>query len=484
MQTEKFILADETWQVFLRYAHKNYHELVYDYWLKPIIPLAIENNLLILGAPSQLIQERVENNYLADISKVINNYLTQNSVDNFKAVKIVTMQTSAEEKDDENNEEEELYTTVNNSVDNSKVTGNNKQESTHKPESKEFSIVKDVNKLSTKYTFNRFITGNSNRFAYSASTVVAEKPGTVYNPFFIYGGVGLGKTHLMHAIGNEILKNNPQQKILYISCEKFTNDMIYYMQEKKMIQFHNKYRNVDALLIDDIQFLVNKERTQEEFFYTFNYLYEANKQIILTSDRRPSELTILEDRLRSRFAMGLHVDVQPPDLETRIAILRKKIEYENISIPDDILTYIASQVTTNIRELEGAFTTVIANASLRGIPYSIDMVMDSLKDILKNELSKPITIPIVQETIANYFKIKVDDLLCKKRTRNITYPRQIAMYLCRELTNESLPVIGQAFGGRDHSTVIHAFDKISKEKEKEIMLKNTLKEVVKLINSN
>ena len=335
--------------------------------------------------------------------------------------------------------------------------------------------------LNPKYTFESFVIGNSNRFAHAASLAVAEVPAKVYNPLFLYGGVGLGKTHLMHAIGNRIQQNHPYLKVLYISSEKFTNELINSILHGNPEAFRQKYRNIDCLLVDDIQFLSKKEHTQEEFFHTFNTLHDANKQIIISSDRPPKEIPTLEDRLRSRFEWGLITDIQAPDLETRIAILRKKALQENIAIPNEIMVYIASRIDNNIRELEGALIRVIAFASLKKEPLSLDMATEALKGLLADNVGRPVTIEKIKEIVASYFRLKLEDLIAKKRTRNVAYPRQIAMYLAREMTDSSLPRIGEVFGGRDHTTVIHAYEKISKERADDAKLDQTIKELTKRV---
>ena len=325
----------------------------------------------------------------------------------------------------------------------------------------------DKSSLNPKYTFDTFVIGNSNSFAHAAALAVAENPAKNYNPFFMYGGVGLGKTHLMHAIGHKILQNQPQKRVLYISSEKFINELINSIKDGSPEAFRQKYRNVDVLLVDDIQFLANKERVQEEFFHTFNALKDADKQIILSSDRPPKEIEKLQDRLCSRFEGGLIADVQAPDLETRIAILKKKSTLENYNVPDDVMTYIASHIDNNVRELEGALTQVVARASFCHYPITSQFAMNVLQSIIKATPVPPSTktasINIIQETVAKYFKITIADLNGKKRNRSIAFPRQIAMYLCRELTTSSLPKIGKTFGGRDHTTVMHACDKIKKQ---------------------
>ena len=329
-----------------------------------------------------------------------------------------------------------------------------------------------------KYSFDSFVVGNSNRFAHAASLAVAEAPSKAYNPLFIYGGVGLGKTHLMHAIGHYVHLNNPNAKVVYVSSEKFTNELINAIRDHTTVQFRNNYRNMDVLLVDDIQFLAGKESTQEEFFHTFNTLHEANKQIIISSDRPPKEIPTLEDRLRSRFEWGLITDIQPPDLETRIAILRKKASSENIDLPNDVMVYIANKIQSNIRELEGALIRVVAYSSLTGKEVIPELVQEALKDILPVSKQKKISIELIQQAIAEHYHLKMDDFKAKKRTRAIAYPRQIAMYLARELTDSSLPKIGEEFGGRDHTTVLHAYDKISQERAQDNNLERTISEII------
>ncbi|GAB6927983.1 chromosomal replication initiator protein DnaA [Paenibacillus sp. JCM 10914] len=315
--------------------------------------------------------------------------------------------------------------------------------------------------LNPKYTFDTFVIGSGNRFAHAASLAVAEAPAKAYNPLFLYGGVGLGKTHLMHAIGHYILEHNPSSKVVYISSEKFTNEFINSIRDNRAESFRNKYRSVDILLIDDIQFLAGKESTQEEFFHTFNALHEERKQIIISSDRPPKEIPTLEERLRSRFEWGLITDIQPPDLETRIAILRKKAKAENLDIPNEAMMYIANQIDTNIRELEGALIRVVAYSSLTNQDVTTHLAAEALKDIIPSSRPRMITIQDIQQKVGEYYNLRLEDFKARKRTKAVAFPRQIAMYLSRELTDYSLPKIGEAFGGRDHTTVIHAHEKIT-----------------------
>lgn len=321
----------------------------------------------------------------------------------------------------------------------------------------------NLSMLNPKYTFDTFVIGAGNRFAHAASLAVAEAPAKAYNPFFLYGGVGLGKTHLMHAIGHYILESNPHMKVVYISSEKFTNEFINAIRDNRGESFRNKYRNVDVLLIDDIQFLAGKEGTQEEFFHTFNALHEEHKQIIISSDRPPKEIPTLEERLRSRFEWGLITDIQPPDLETRIAILRKKAKAENLDIPNEAMMYIANMIDTNIRELEGALIRIVAYSSLTNQDITSHLAAEALKDILPTGRNRVITIQDIQQRVGEYYGLKLEDFKARKRTKAVAFPRQIAMYLSREMTDYSLPKIGDAFGGRDHTTVIHAHEKISQQ---------------------
>lgn len=339
------------------------------------------------------------------------------------------------------------------------------EEATHFEQSTT-SYVNPNSNLNPKYTFDTFVVGNNNRFAHAAALAVAEAPAKSYNPLFVYGGSGLGKTHLMHAIGNEVLKNNKTLNVLYVDSEKFTNQLINAIKDSKTEQFKNKYRNIDVLLIDDIQFIAGKERIQEEFFHTFNTLYENGKQIIISSDKPPREIQFLEDRLKSRFEWGLLADISCPDYETRLAILRKKAQEENIIIEDYILSNIANKIDSNIRELEGVFNKVVAMASLTHSPITIELAEKTINEF-KYENEKVISCDFIKETVAKYFSIDKDDLSGNKRSNDIAFPRQIAMYLCRLIANMSYPQIGAEFGGRDHSTVMHACRKIEKEtKEK------------------
>lgn len=326
------------------------------------------------------------------------------------------------------------------------------------------SKIRHSSNLNPAFTFDNFVEGKSNQLGRAASFQVAENPGTAYNPLFIYGGVGLGKTHLMHAVGNEILKKKSDAKIIYLHSERFVADMVKALQSNAMNEFKKYYRSVDALLIDDIQFFAGKDRSQEEFFHTFNALLEGDRQVILTSDRYPKEINGVEERLKSRFGWGLTVAVEPPELETRVAILMRKAEKAQIDMPYEVAFFIAKRLRSNVRELEGALKRVIANAHFTGNEITLDFVKDALRDLLALQ-DKLVTVDNIQKTVAEYYKIKVAELLSKRRSRSVARPRQIAMALAKEVTNHSLPEIGDAFGGRDHTTVLHACRKVKELKE-------------------
>jgi chromosomal replication initiator protein len=327
------------------------------------------------------------------------------------------------------------------------------------PEPDVQEVVSEAGSLAPRYSFDTFIVGPSNQFAHAASRAVAEAPSRSYNPLFIYGGVGLGKTHLMHAIGHYVLNHQRSLKLTYISSERFMNEMINAVRYDRILDFRERYRSVDVLLVDDIQFIAGKEGTQNEFFHTFNALYDSQKQIVISSDCPPHEIKSLEERLRSRFEWGLIADIQPPDLETKIAILKKKAESEGIPLPDNVAIYIAGKIKSNIRELEGSLIRLIAYASLTGREISLNLAQDVLRNILQHD-EKAVTIEIIQKFVADYYQLKLGDLKSRNNSKSIAMPRQIAMYLCKGLTSASLPEIGRSFGGKHHSTVIHSIRKI------------------------
>ncbi|WP_102399229.1 chromosomal replication initiator protein DnaA [Haloimpatiens massiliensis] len=443
----------QIWEKTLNIIKGELTEVSFNTWIKSIIPISIDRDCLKLGVPNNFTKEILENRYKNLISNAI-------KLISSKSYNIEFIIASEEAVDVQPKEQ-------------------------IKPEQSKIIVSPEITStLNPKYTFDSFVIGNSNRFAHAASLAVAESPAKAYNPLFIYGGVGLGKTHLMHAIGHYVLENNPNSKVVYVTSEKFTNELINSIKDDKNVEFRNKYRNVDILLIDDIQFIAGKERTQEEFFHTFNALHEANKQIILSSDRPPKEIPTLEDRLRSRFEWGLIADIQAPDFETRIAILKKKADVENLNIPNEVMVYIANKIKSNIRELEGALIRIVAFSSLTNKEISVDLASEALKDIISNSQSKQITISSIQDIVSSYFNLSVDDFKSSRRTRNIAYPRQIAMYLCRKLTDMSLPKIGEEFGGRDHTTVIHAYEKISNNLKKDNGLKSTIEDLSNKISQN
>ncbi|UNH38917.1 chromosomal replication initiator protein DnaA [Moellerella wisconsensis] len=336
--------------------------------------------------------------------------------------------------------------------------------------------------VNPKHTFDNFVEGKSNQLARAAARQVAENPGGAYNPLFLYGGTGLGKTHLLHAVGNSIMQHKENARVVYMHSERFVQDMVKALQNNAIEEFKRYYRSVDALLIDDIQFFANKERSQEEFFHTFNALLEGNQQIILTSDRYPKEINGVEDRLKSRFGWGLTVAIEPPELETRVAILMKKADENKIQLPGEVAFFIAKRLRSNVRELEGALNRVIANANFTGRAITIDFVREALRDLLALQ-EKLVTIDNIQKTVAEYYKIKVADLLSKRRSRSVARPRQMAMALAKELTNHSLPEIGDAFGGRDHTTVLHACRKIEQLREESHDIKEDFSNLIRTLSS-
>jgi chromosomal replication initiator protein len=336
--------------------------------------------------------------------------------------------------------------------------------------------------VNTKHTFNNFVEGKSNQLARAAARQVADNPGGAYNPLFLYGGTGLGKTHLLHAVANGISSHKNQAKVVYMHSERFVQDMVKALQNNAIEEFKRYYRSVDALLIDDIQFFANKERSQEEFFHTFNALLEGNQQIILTSDRYPKEINGVEDRLKSRFGWGLTVAIEPPELETRVAILMRKADENGFHLPDEVAFFIAKRLRSNVRELEGALNRVIANANFTGRPITIDFVREALRDLLALQ-DKLVTIDNIQKTVAEYYKVKMADMLSKRRSRSVARPRQVAMALAKELTNHSLPEIGDAFGGRDHTTVLHACRKIEQLREETHDIKEDYSNLIRTLSS-
>lgn len=443
---------EDLWNAALEKIEKKISKPSFDTWLKNTKAEQLIEDTLIINVPNEFARDWLEGRYTKLIADILYN-LTGAQL----TTKFIIPDTSAPEE---------------------------KQNQIQKPiSSKDDNYHSPRTMLNPKYTFDTFVIGAGNRFAHAASLAVAEAPAKAYNPLFIYGGVGLGKTHLMHAVGHYIQEHNPDAKVLYLTSEKFTNEFINAIMDNKAGTFRSKYRNVDILLIDDIQFLAGKEQTQEEFFHTFNTLHEENKQIIISSDRAPKEIPTLEDRLRSRFEWGLITDIAPPDLETRIAILNKKAKAERLDIPNEAMLYIANQIDTNIRELEGALIRVVAYSSLINQDIDAALAADALVDIIPSRKPKEITVQTIQEIISKKYHIKLEDFAAKKRTRSIAFPRQIAMYLSRQLTDLSLPKIGEEFGGRDHTTVIHAHDKISDMIKKDKSFANDIEDIKNQLKS-
>lgn len=443
---------EDLWNKVLENIEKKISKPSFDTWLKSTKAHSLHGDSITISAPNDFARDWLEGHYSQLISGVLGEITGEEL-----AVKFIIPENQASEEYD--------------------------MPMPHKRKKKDDTHDFPQSMLNPKYTFDTFVIGSGNRFAHAASLAVAEAPAKAYNPLFIYGGVGLGKTHLMHAIGHYVLEHNPAAKVVYLSSEKFTNEFINSIRDNKAVEFRNRYRNVDILLIDDIQFLAGKESTQEEFFHTFNTLHEESKQIIISSDRPPKEIPTLEDRLRSRFEWGLITDITPPDLETRIAILRKKAKADNLDIPNEVMLYIANQIDTNIRELEGALIRVVAYSSLINKDINADLAAEALKDIIPSSKPKAITIQEIQKIVGEQYNVKLDDFKAKKRTKSIAFPRQIAMYLSRELTDFSLPKIGEEFGGRDHTTVIHAHEKISKLLDTDSQLQSKVKEIQSMLNS-
>lgn len=439
---------------------ESFNEKVFNVWIKPIMPLEVTDTYYKVAVKNDFFKTMLEENYAQVIEGVLAGIMSKN----IKLI-IETMDngSSGAEAAEEmpavpaKREQQQLF---------------NENTSVQQP---------DESNLNPKYVFETFVIGNSNRFAHAAAQAVANDPAHAYNPLFLYGGVGLGKTHLMHAIGNRIKQNNPSMKVLYTSSEKFTNEIINSIQNKTTEAFRQKYRNIDCLIIDDIQFLKGKEQTQVEFFHTFNALKDADKQIIISSDRPPREIETLEDRLRSRFDQGLTADIQTPDLETRMAILRTKAASDNIVLPTEVITLLATNIATNIREIEGAYNKIVAYTSLMHMPITVETAQKVLSDMGNDIKTRTITYEGIIKVVADHYNVKQDELFNKKRTQNIAFPRQVAMYLCRELADLSYPRIGELFGGRDHTTVIHAYEKISNFKNSNLAFQNELQEIIQIL---
>ena len=451
------------WQSCLSVLEEELPAQQFSMWIRPL-QCVIENNTMTLYAPNRFVLDWVREKYMSRI-----NQLVELAGPNPPQLRFDVGSKPVKS-------ENVAAVVANNFAASSGMTNEQPSSADVVPNIPKTTNVRD------KYTFDNFVEGKSNQLARAAASQVADNPGQAYNPLFIYGGTGLGKTHLLHAVGNGILRNKPNAKIAYMHSERFVQDMVKALQNNEIEKFKTYYRGVDALLIDDIQFFANKERTQEEFFHTFNALLEGNQQIILTSDRYPKEITGVEDRLKSRFGWGLTLAIEPPELETRVAILKRKAQESNINIADEVAFFIAKRLRSNVRELEGALNRVIANANFTGRPITIDFVREALRDLLALQ-DKLVTIDNIQRTVAEYYKIKVADILSKRRNRSVARPRQIAMALAKELTNHSLPEIGDAFGGRDHTTVLHACRKVKSLREELHDIKEDYSNLIRTLSS-
>jgi chromosomal replication initiator protein len=435
------------WEDCLSALRTNLTETQFNTWIKPLSAVEDESSqTLTLLAPNKFVVSWVQKNYLDQIKELADSRGEQKTT-----VAISVGETSSEKQ--------EL------------------QISTKKETSEKTAVGSSLN---PNYRFGTFVGGKSNQLARAAAVQITENPGTSYNPFFIYGGGGLGKTHLMQSVGNELLKNRPDAKVAYVHSERFVGEMVSALQHNSLDRFKMSYRALDVLLIDDIQFFAGKEKSQEEFFHTFNVLLEANKQIIMTSDKYPKEISGLEERLRSRFGWGLTVSIDPPETETCVAILKVKSELENFDLPEDVAFFIASKIRSNVRELEGALRKVIASCKFTGRAPTVALARESLRDLLALQ-SRQITVDNIQKTVAEYYNIRVSDLHSKRRTRSITRPRQIAMAIAKALTNKSLPEIGELFGGRDHTTVIHACKKTEELMANDIKISEDYNNITRLL---
>lgn len=437
---------EQLWSFIRDKFQESLTKISFDTWIESASLAQIDQNSVTIQVKSTLHKDYWEKTLTNKTVEILYEYFGREMTPNFITDEDTSVQLNAQQ------DTEEVKTTV--------------------PEFKSST-------LNDKYTFDTFVIGKGNQMAHAAALVVSEEPGTIYNPLFFYGGVGLGKTHLMHAIGHQYLQLNPGANVKYVTSENFANDFINSIQDRSSESFRQEYRNVDLLLVDDIQFFADKEGTQEEFFHTFNELYDKRKQIVLTSDRLPNEIPKLQERLVSRFAWGLSVDITPPDLETRIAILRKKADAERLEIPDDTLSYIAGQIDSNIRELEGALVRVQAFSAIQQSDITTSLAADALRSMVKVEKKQSLSISTIQQKVCKHFGITLAEMKGKKRNKHIVVPRQVAMYLSREFTNNSLPKIGKEFGGKDHTTVIHAHEKIQKMKKEDVEMKNHLDQLEK-----
>ncbi|GBE00807.1 chromosomal replication initiator protein DnaA [bacterium BMS3Bbin06] len=439
---------EKIWEKSLGMIETSVGRGVFDLWFKPLKIRQLKDGQVVLETPNRFYKEWIEDNYSELISETLR-VVSGEEIDVRYRI--------AEKQDSD-------YRKIS-----AKITGRRRA-----------LRNRGVN-INPKYTFEEFVVGPSNQFAHAAAMKVAESPGTVYNPLFVYGGVGLGKTHLISAIGNMVVDRMQDLQVIYVQSENFTNEVVAAIRHEKMTEFKNKYRNVDLLLIDDIQFIAGKPTTQEEFFHTFNALYEQEKQIVVSSDRSPRDIRDITDRLKSRFTMGLIADIQAPSIETKVAILQQKAAYQRIQIPQDVSYWLASRIKSNIRELEGCLLKLAAHSSLTGVPITLEMAKGVLQDFLDEE-DRPVTIESIKKAVSEYYGIRLHDIISKKRTKEIAIPRQIAMYLCRELTDLSLNDIGKGFGGKDHATVLYAHKQIEKRKAEDEAFRRIIDSLIKKIS--
>lgn len=456
------------WQQCLARLQDELPATEFSMWIRPL-QAELSDNTLALYAPNRFVLDWVRDKYINNINELLSDFCGSD---------VPALKFEVGNKPQITASGSSTHTVANKTI-------STPINSTVRPSWDKTQVQPEIayrSNVNPKHTFNNFVEGKSNQLARAAASQVADNPGGAYNPLFLYGGTGLGKTHLLHAVGNNIMAHKANAKVVYMHSERFVQDMVKALQNNAIEDFKRYYRSVDALLIDDIQFFANKERSQEEFFHTFNALLEGNQQIILTSDRYPKEINGVEDRLKSRFGWGLTVAIEPPELETRVAILMKKADENQMQLPDEVAFFIAKRLRSNVRELEGALNRVIANANFTGRAITIDFVREALRDLLALQ-EKLVTIDNIQKTVAEYYKIKVADLLSKRRSRSVARPRQMAMALAKELTNHSLPEIGDAFGGRDHTTVLHACRKIEQLREESHDIKEDFSNLIRTLSS-
>ncbi|WP_264874641.1 chromosomal replication initiator protein DnaA [Vibrio agarivorans] len=464
-------MSSSLWLQVMQQLQEELPATEFSMWVRPL-QAELNDNTLTLFAPNRFVLDWVRDKYLNNINRLLQQFCG-NDVPNLR-FEVGSRRVQAPKP-----------APTRTPADVAAPAQLQARKPVHKTWDDDVQAIADINHRSNvnpKHRFKNFVEGKSNQLGLAAARQVSDNPGAAYNPLFLYGGTGLGKTHLLHAVGNAIVDNKPNAKVVYMHSERFVQDMVKALQNNAIEEFKRYYRSVDALLIDDIQFFANKERSQEEFFHTFNALLEGNQQIILTSDRYPKEISGVEDRLKSRFGWGLTVAIEPPELETRVAILMKKAEDHQIHLADEGAFFIAKRLRSNVRELEGALNRVIANANFTGRPITIDFVREALRDLLALQ-EKLVTIDNIQKTVAEYYKIKVADLLSKRRSRSVARPRQLAMALAKELTNHSLPEIGDAFGGRDHTTVLHACRKIEQLREESHDIKEDYSNLIRTLSS-